>query len=43
VILEDFTSPPSKTEVSRNSSPIQCYVDVHKAELYILDYSDNCR
>jgi hypothetical protein len=33
-IVRDFTSPPSKTEVSRSSFPTQCYVDVHKAELY---------
>ena len=30
----DFTTPPSKTEVSRSSFPTQCFVDVHKTELY---------
>ena len=35
MISADFTSPPSKTEVSRSSFPTQCYADVHKAELYI--------
>jgi hypothetical protein len=35
VISTDFTSPPSKTEVSRSSVPTQCCVDVHKTELYI--------
>jgi hypothetical protein len=34
-ILRNFTSPPSKTKVSRSSFPTQCYVDVHKAELYV--------
>lgn len=35
MISADFTSPPSKTEVSRSRFPTQCYVSVHKAELCI--------
>jgi hypothetical protein len=35
VISVDFSSPPSKTEVSRSRFPTQCYVGVHKAELCI--------
>ena len=35
VISVVFTSPPSKNEVSTSNFPTQCYLDVHKAALYI--------